>query len=79
MKQPDGVGAAANGGDEQIGQPPFLFENLRPGFNTDDALEIAHQFGIGVRACRRADDVESVVDVGHPVPERLVHRILKCA
>src|SRR3546814_16246994 len=33
--------------------------------------------GIGVRPGGRADDVEGVVDVGVPVPKRLVHRILQ--
>src|SRR3546814_4565849 len=34
-------------------------------------------FGIGVRAGDGADDVEGVVDVGDPVAQRLVHRVLE--
>ena len=48
-------------------------------FGADHALEIAHQFGIGMRAGRGADDVEGVVDVGDPVAQRLVHRVLQRA
>jgi hypothetical protein len=35
--------------------------------------------GIGMRAGRRADDVERVVHIGDPVAQRLVHRILQRA
>ena len=43
----------------------------------DDALEIAHHRRIGVRAGDGADAVEGVVDVGDPVAQRLVHRVLQ--
>ena len=32
MEQPDGIGAAADAGDEHIGQPPFGLHHLRAGF-----------------------------------------------
>src|SRR3546814_16080976 len=32
---------------------------------------------IGVRPGRRADDVEGVVDVRHPMAQRIVHRVLQ--
>ena len=43
----------------------------------DDRLEVAHHRRIGVRAGRRADAVEGVVDVGDPVAQRLVHGVLE--
>jgi hypothetical protein len=46
-------------------------QHLCARFLADHALEIAHEFRIGVRACRRADDVESVMHIGDPVAQRL--------
>ena len=43
------------------------------------ALEVAHHGRIGVRAGDGADQVIGVVDVGHPVAHRLVHRVLQRA
>ena len=43
----------------------------------DHALEVAHHHRIGVRAGGRADAVEGVGDVGHPVAQGLVHRVLQ--
>jgi hypothetical protein len=51
---------------------------LRAGFTADHALKIADQFGIGMRAGRRADDVEGVLHIGDPVAQGFVHRILQC-
>ena len=48
-------------------------------FAADDRLEVAHHHRIGVRARRRADDVEGGRDVRHPVAQRLVHRVLERA
>ncbi len=45
----------------------------------DHALEIAHHRGIGMRARRRADAIERVGDIGDPVAQRLVHRVLQRA
>ncbi len=41
------------------------------------ALEIAHHRRIRMRARDRADAIERVGDIGHPVAQRLVHRVLE--
>ena len=48
-------------------------------FGADYALEVADHRGVGVRAGRRADDVERVVHIRDPVAQRLVHRVFQRA
>ena len=45
----------------------------------DHRLEVAHHRRIGMRAGDGADEVVGVVDVGDPVAQRLVHRVLERA
>src|SRR5690606_15965306 len=45
----------------------------------DHRLEVAHHGRIRVRTRRGADDVIGVLDIGHPVSERLVHGVLERA
>ena len=54
-------------------------QHLGAGLVADHGLEIAHHRGIGMRPRRRTDDVERVVDIGDPVAQRLVHRVLQGA
>ena len=79
MEQADGVGAAADAGDQRVGQAAFGLQHLLARFAADDRLEIAHHGRIGMRARRRADDVEGVLDIGDPVAQRLVHGVLERA
>ena len=77
VEQPDRVGAAADRGDQQVGQAAGAREHLLARLAADHALEVADQLGIGVRAGGGADDVEGVVDVRDPVAQPLVHRVLQ--
>ena len=77
MEQTDGVGAAADAGDERVGQPSFGGLHLFAHLGADHRLEVAHHRRIRMRACRRTDQVVGVVHVGHPVAQRLVHRVLE--
>src|SRR5687767_3193290 len=43
VKKADGVRAAADGGDDGVRQPAFLFEDLGARLNADHRLEVAHQ------------------------------------
>ncbi len=43
----DRVGAAADAGDDARGQAPLALEDLRAGLVADDALQVAHQRGVG--------------------------------
>ena len=79
VEQADGVAAAADRGDQQIGQATGAGLHLRLGLGADHALEIAHQFRIGMRTGGGADNVKGVVDIGDPVAQRLVHRVLQGA
>ena len=77
MEQPHRVGAAADAGDQRIGQPAFGLLHLLAGLVADDRLEIAHHRRIGMRAGDRADHVKGVLDMRDPVAQRLVHRVLQ--
>ena len=77
VEQPHRVRAAADAGDERVGQPALGLLQLRARLVADHRLEVAHHRRIGVRPGDRADHVERVVDMGDPVAQRLVHRVLQ--
>ena len=77
MEQPHGVRAAADAGDERIGKTALGLQHLLARLAADDRLEIAHHHRIGMRARDGADAVERRADIGHPVAQRLVHRVLE--
>ncbi len=77
IEQAHRIGAAADAGDEQVGQALFLFQDLPAGFVADDALEIAHHQRIGMRAIDRAEDVMRGADVGDPVAHGFVDGFLE--
>src|SRR4051794_15633436 len=70
-----GVAAAADAGDDQIGQAADLGQRLLAGFVADDRLEIAHDSRKWMRPDHGANDVVRRLDTGHPVAEGLVHRV----
>ena len=79
MEQAHRVRATADAGVQAVGQPAFgghhLFARLAP----DHRLEIAHELGIGMRAGDGTDDVEGILNVGHPIAQGLVHGIFQRA
>ena len=77
VEQAHGIGAAADRGDQRIRQPALGLLHLRLGLLADHRLEVAHHHRIGVRAGDGADAVVGVLDIGDPVAQRLVHRILQ--
>ena len=77
IEQAQGVRAAADAGDRQVGQPPFDPEQLGRRLVADDALEVAHEHRIRVRAHRRAEAVVRGLDVGDPVAQGLADGILE--
>ena len=72
-----GVGAAADAGDDVVGQPILGFEDLGFGFVADDGLKVAHHHRVGVGPRDGADDVEGVAGVGDPVAYRVVHGVFE--
>ena len=79
MEEADGVGAAADAGDDGVGQAAFLLHDLLARLGADHRLEVAHHLRIGVRAGGGADQVVGRLDIGHPVAQRLVHGVLERA
>ena len=77
VEKADRVRAAADAGDQAVRQTAFEFEHLRPRLLADHALEVAHHGRIGMRAGDGADAIIGVVDVGHPIAQRLVHGVLE--
>jgi hypothetical protein len=60
MEQPHGVRAAADAGDQRVGQAALRLQHLLARLLADDRLEIAHHGRIGMRARHGADAVEGV-------------------
>ncbi len=79
VEQAHGVGAAADAGDQRVGQAAFLGHHLVASLRADHGLEVAHHGRVGVRAGDGADQVEGGLDVGHPVAQGFVHRVLQGA
>jgi hypothetical protein len=77
VEQADRVGAAAHAGSDHVGQPAVFLQHLRACLAADDGVEVAHHQRIGMRPGHRADDVESVGNMAHPVAHRLVERVLE--
>ena len=61
------------------GSRPVSSSTCGPGLEADDPLEVADDHRERVRAGDRAEQVVGVVDVGDPVPQRLVDRVLEGA
>ena len=76
---PHGVGAAADAGDDLVGQVAEALAHLGDGLGADHRLEVADHGRVRRRAGHGADDVEGVADVGDPVAQRLVHGVLEGA
>src|SRR5947199_368028 len=77
IKQPHGVASAADASDEIIRQPSLLLENLPTCFLSDHRLKVTHHHRIGMRAGYGTDQIVSIANVGHPIPQRLVHGIFQ--
>ena len=77
VEQADRVRAAADAGDREVGQPALDGRDLGRRLVADDALEVAHDRRVGVRAHRRPEDVVRRLDVRDPVAHRLVDRVLE--
>ena len=78
MENAHGVGAAADAGDHRVG----LARHSSSCICAIDSLPITDWKSrticrIGMRPGDRADDVEGVADVGHPVAHRFVERVLE--
>jgi hypothetical protein len=77
IEQADGIGSPADTGNQCIRQPPGHLQCLLARLAADDGLEVAHHGGIGMRPGNGADNVERVIDVGDPVAQCLVKRVLE--
>ena len=78
MEKSNGVAAAADAGDEQVGEAFLALEDLAPGFVADDTVKISDDHGIRMRAKRAAQDVVGVANIGDPVAHGFVDRLLEC-
>ena len=61
----------------EFGQPAFGLLHLLARFAADDGLEIAHHHRIRMRPGNSTDAIERRADIGHPVAQRLVHRVFQ--
>src|SRR6202140_2107598 len=74
VKQADRIGAAADAGDDRIGQRTAVLEQLATGLASDDRLQLANDVGVGMTADRRTQQVIGTGRIGDPVTQRLVDR-----
>jgi len=77
VEQADGVRSPSDARDRGIGQAAGSLEDLTAGLHADDALEIADHGGEGMGPGGSAEDVVRGLDVGDPVPERLVDGVFE--
>ena len=77
VEHADGIGAAADAGDHCIRKAPVLCQHLGPRFGADHRVEIAHHARIRTRTGGSTDDVEGVLDVGHPITHGFVQGVFQ--
>ena len=75
----DRVRAAADAGQDGVGQPALPLQHLLARLVADHPLEVADHRRERVRSGDRAEHVVRRLDVGDPVAERLVDRVLQGA
>ena len=75
------VGSATDGRDHGIGQTAlaFLGGELLTHLFADNGLKITHHRRIRVWACNRTDAIEGILDVCHPIAQRIIHRVFQRA
>lgn len=72
VEEAHGIGAAADAGDEKLGEAAFFLEDLLAGFESDDAVEVADHHGERVGAEGGAENIMGVIDGGDPVAHGFV-------
>ena len=77
IKDAHRVRTAANARDHRVRLAAGQFGHLHLAFVADHALEVAHHHRVRMRSRHRADDVERVFDVGHPVAHGFVQRVFQ--
>ncbi len=87
VKNPHRIAATTHASDDGIGlqtvcragqvQGAHHVGHLLEAFVADDALEVPHHHGVGMGASHRADDVEGVFHIRHPVAHGLVQGIFQ--
>src|SRR5687768_9618219 len=79
MKDPDCIGSPTDTGNHAGWQSPRGSQHLLACLSSDHGLKLTHHSRIRRRADDRADDVMTVADVRHPVPDSLARGILERA
>ncbi len=77
VKDSGGVGAAADAGDDGVGEAAELIHRLAAGFGSDDGLEITDDHGKRMRPRNSAKDVVGGFNGAHPVAHGFVQRIFQ--
>ena len=78
VKNAHGVGATTHTGQHRVGlQAVVHMGHLGDAFFANHALEIAHHHRVGVWACHGANDVKSVIHIGHPVTQGFVQGVFQ--
>src|SRR5207245_7056059 len=75
-ERPHRVASAADARDEKVGKSAVAFEALLSDLSADDTLKVSHDCRIRMRAHDASEEVVRVLDVRHPIPQRLVNGVL---
>ena len=78
-EEADGVGTAADTGDQRVGVPTLRFFHLPNHLPADDALKLPYQPGVGVGPDDGPEAVKRRSHVRDPVPHGLVDRVFERA
>ena len=76
-EQADRVRAAADAGDDRIGQAAELVDHLRPRLAADHPLEFAHHGRERMWPSGGAEQIMGCLEARRPVAQRLVDRVLE--
>src|SRR5512135_790196 len=77
MEEPHRIAAAADAGDEIIGQPAFRIEHLFFGLLADDGLKVPYDQRKRVRTEDSPENIMGGPDIRRPVAHRLVDRVFE--
>src|SRR5207249_3300723 len=76
-ERPHRVASAADARDEKVGKSAVAFEALLSDLSADDTLKVSHDCRIRMRAHDASEEVVRVLDVRHPISQRLVNGVLQ--
>src|SRR5512142_3317577 len=76
-KDTDRIRSSADAGDDSVGEPSRFRQHLFTSLAADYGLELSHHGWVWMGTERRAEQIMSTNDVGYPVADGLIDRVLQ--